>query len=159
MRGPWHQFAVAVGVVAIGGLLLALVPTIEAATGYAGVGARFFPTLIGAGLVLLGLGLAAGTWRHGFAGVDEREAAATPTDWPAFAWTSAALLVAGLAIEPAGFILACTVLFVFAARAFGDRRYILNSIVGLALAAAIFAAFNYGLGLTLPVGFLPIPKN
>src|SRR5687767_16035077 len=116
MRGPWHQFAVAVGVIAVGGLLLALVPTIEAATGYAGVGARFFPALIGMGLVLLGLGLAFGIWRHGLVGIDEREAAATPTDWPAFAWTSAALLAAGLAIEAAGFILACTVLFVCAAR-------------------------------------------
>jgi putative tricarboxylic transport membrane protein len=159
MRGPWHHFAVAIGVVAVGGLFLALVPTIEAATGYAGVGARFFPAVIGAGLVALGFALAFDSWRHGFVGVDEREAAATPTDWVAFAWISASLLAAGLAIEAAGFILACTLLFLFATRAFGDRRYIMNSVVGLVLAAAVFAAFNYGLGLTLPVGFLPIPKN
>ena len=40
------------------------------------------------------------------------------------------------------------------ARGFASRRWLLNAVVGLAVAAFIFAVFNYGLGLQLPAGVL-----
>lgn len=147
----------AAGTVAVGLGMLALVPTIDPASGYAGVGARFFPLVVGVGLALLGAGLLGDAWRDGFFGLDEARAAATPTHWRAFAWASGAIIAAGLLIQGAGFVIACTVLFVAAARAFGDRRFLRNALTGLVLSAVIFAAFNYGLGLTLPAGILPLP--
>lgn len=158
MTGPKHQMAVAAGYLALGVVMLGLVPTIEAATGYAGIGARFFPTIIGTGITALGLALVGDVWREGFAELDEEGAAKLPTDWAAFAWVSASLIAAGLLIERAGFILACTVLFVCATRSFGDRRTLLNAGIGALLATAVFVAFNYGLGFTLPAGILPLPK-
>lgn len=158
MRGPWHQFAVAAGVAAIGVAMLALTPTIEGGAGYAGVSPRFFPVLIGIGLVVLGVALIVDVWRHGLIGVDEAAESAMPMDWAAFGWISASLIIAGLVIEKGGFVIACTSLYVLCARGFGSRRYVLNVFVGLLLSAAIFVAFNYGLGMTLPAGIIPVPK-
>jgi putative tricarboxylic transport membrane protein len=157
VRGPWHQFAVAAGVAAIGATLLVLSRTIEGGAGYAGVSPRFFPVLVGVGLVLIGAALCVDVWRHGFIGVDEAAEAAVPMDWASFGWISAALIVAGLTIEKGGFVIACTALFMLAARGFNSRRYVLNFVLGLAISIAIYAAFNYGLGLTLPAGLLKLP--
>ena len=150
------QILVAAGVLAFGVALLYGTTLLPAATGYAKVGPRLMPTIVSGGLILLGLVLLKEALFGGFRGVDETEAAATPTDWRAIAWISAAIIANGVLMVPVGFVLAGTVLFVLAARGFGNKDWVKNAIIGLIIAVVTYAFFNYGLGLGLPRGILPV---
>ena len=150
------QIMVAVGVLAFGIALAYGTSLLPEATGYAKVGPRLMPTIVSGGLILLGLVLLKDALFGGFRGVDESEAAANPTDWRAIAWISAALIANGILMVPAGFVLSGTLLFVLAARGFGNKAWVKNALIGLVIAAMTYAFFNYGLGLGLPRGILPI---
>ena len=154
MRAPAGQVAVAAGVLAIGACVLGGSFFLPTGGGYAQVGPGVVPRIVGIGIVAIGIFLLAEAWRGGFRGVDEEAEAKLPMDWPAFAWVSGGILAYGLLIEHLGFIIASTALFVMVARGFSSRRWVLNAVTGLVLAAAVFATFNYGLGLTLPAGVL-----
>ena len=153
-RAPAGQLAVAAGVLALGALMLWGSYHLPTGGGYAQVGPGVVPRIVGAGLVALGALLVAEALRGGFRGLDEEEERRLGMDWPAFAWITAGILAYGLAVERLGFLIASTALFAMVARAFGSRRWLLNAAVGVLLAAAIFAVFNYGLGLMLPAGVL-----
>jgi putative tricarboxylic transport membrane protein len=73
-------------------------------------------------------------------------------DWVAVALVSAGLVAQLLLLETVGWVLATTLLFVAVARAFGSRRLPLDAGIGVVLASLAFAIFNYGLGLSLPIG-------
>jgi len=122
--------------------------------GYAQVGPGVVPRVVGIGLMLLGVVLLREAFGGGFSGVDEEAEAKLPMDWVAFAWVSAGIIGYGLLVEPAGFVIASTLLFVLVARGFNSRRWLLNAVTGLVLAIIVFAIFNYGLGLTLPAGVI-----
>ena len=154
MRGPGGQVAVAAGVLGIGALVLWGSFYLPTGGGYAQVGPGVVPRGVGIVLVLLGALLAREAFTGGFRGVDEEAERHLPMDWPAFAWVSAGILVYGVCVEPAGFILASTALFVLVARGFKSLRWWLNIVTGVVLASLVFAVFNYGLGLTLPAGVL-----
>jgi putative tricarboxylic transport membrane protein len=146
--------AVAGGVLAIGLAILAGSFYLPTGGGYAQVGPGVVPRIVGIGLVFLGGILLREAFTGGFEGVDEAAEAKLPMDWPAFAWVSAGIIGYGLLVEPAGFIIASTLLFVLVARGFDSRRWLLNVATGLVLAIVVFAIFNYGLGLTLPAGVI-----
>jgi putative tricarboxylic transport membrane protein len=57
-----------------------------------------------------------------------------------------------LLLETVGWIVATTLLFLAAARAFGSRRLVVDAAIGLVLTSLAFGVFNYGLDLGLPVG-------
>jgi putative tricarboxylic transport membrane protein len=154
VRGPGGQVAVAAGVLGIGALVLWGSFYLPTGGGYAQVGPGVVPRGVGIVLVLLGALLAREAFTGGFRGVDEEAERHLPMDWPAFAWVSAGILVYGVCVEPAGFILASTALFVLVARGFKSLRWWLNIVTGVVLASLVFAVFNYGLGLTLPAGVL-----
>ena len=142
------------GVALIGALVLWGALYLPTDGGYAQVGPGVVPRVVGGFTLLLGVLLMREAWTTGFRGVDEEAEAQLPMDWPAFAWVSAGIIGYGVLIEYAGFILASTLLFVLVARGFGSRRWILNAATGAVLAVAVYAIFNYGLGLTLPAGVL-----
>ena len=154
MRAPSGQVAVAAGVVAIGALILGGSFFLPAGGGYAQVGPGVVPRIVGTLLIVVGAFLGREAFTGGFRGVDEEAEAKLPLDWLSFAWVSAGIIVYGLFVENAGFVLASTALFVLVARGFNSRRWILNVVVGAVLAIAVFVTFNYGLGLTLPPGVL-----
>ena len=154
MRAPGGQVAVAAGVLTIGALVLGGSFHLPTGGGYAQVGPGVVPRLVGIVLLLLGALLAREAFTGGFRGVDEEAERHLPMDWRAFAWVSAGILVYGVCVEPAGFILASTALFVLVARGFNSRRLALNFVTGAVLATLVFIVFNYGLGLTLPAGVL-----
>lgn len=54
----------------------------------------------------------------------------------------------------AGFVLAGAVLFACTASAFGSRRWLRDTLVGLTLCATVYLTFTHGLGVPLPAGFL-----
>lgn len=57
-------------------------------------------------------------------------------------------------MEPLGFVVASSVLFVCAARGFGSRRWVRDAILGVALSASAYLLFTRGLSLPLPPGRL-----
>jgi putative tricarboxylic transport membrane protein len=154
MRAPAGHLAVATGVAAIGAAVLWGSFNLPTGGGYAQVGPGVVPRIVGSGLLFLGLLLLREALTGGFRGVDEEAERHLPMDWAAFAWVSGGILAYGLLVEHLGFIFAATILFVLVARGFHSRRYLLNTVSGLVLAVAIYAIFNYGLGLTLPPGIL-----
>ena len=152
MRAPRPQVAVAAGVALLGVLILWAAAYLPTEGGYAQVGPGVVPRIVAVVILALGAFLLREAFTGGFRGLDEEAEARVPTDWRAFAWVSAGIIGYGLLIEHAGFILASTLLFVLVARGFGSLRWLLNAVIGAVLAIAVFAIFNYGLGLTLPAG-------
>ncbi len=154
MRAPSGQVAVAAGVALLGALILWGSFYLPTGGGYAQVGPGVVPRGVGIVVLLLGAFLMREAFTGGFRGVDEEAEAKVPVDWRAFAWVSGGIIAYGLLIEHLGFVFASTILFVMVARGFNSRRLALDAIVGLVLAAIVYAIFNYGLGLTLPAGIL-----
>ena len=154
MKAPAGQVAVAAGVTLIGVLILWGSFYLPTGGGYAQVGPGVVPRGVGALIIVIGIFLLRESFTGGFRGVDEEAEVHLPMDWPSFAWVSGGIIAYGLTIEHAGFILSSTILYVAVARGFHSLRWLLNAGVGLVLAIIVFAVFNYGLGLTLPVGLL-----
>ena len=136
-------------VLALGLFILVETMRLKVAPVHAVIGPTVFPYIVAAGLIVVGaLVLYQGLFGHiahegGF-----------KLDFGAVAFVAGGLLLQLLIIEWAGWIPAALVLFVAVARGFDSRRLLLDAVIGLVLAAATFFVFNWGLGLTLPVGSL-----
>ena len=137
-----------VGEAALGGgvLVLGLFIAFETTRGLgptsAVIGPALFPYLIAAGLVIVGASLL----REAFAGHIAHEGGFE------LVLVSAGLVIQMFLLETLGWIPATTLLFIAVARAFGSRRLLIDAALGVALTAASFVMFNYGLGLNLPGG-------
>ena len=121
------------------------------------VGPRVIPYLVGGGLVVVGVWLAAEVLagRGATPAAESEDAdAALPTDWRTVAMLAGALLVYLLLIERAGFVVASTLLFGGAAFGMGSRRVARDLALGAALSLAVYVAFTRGLDLRLPAGWL-----
>jgi len=114
-----------------GGLFVVLqAQGIAAAGGYSPVGPSFFPTVIGALMLLIAPLLAFGAWRSHVANADAvqppigepiGEPIATTASTPrihALGWLLAAVAIGALSIERVGYVPAMIVAFVLAAQAF-----------------------------------------
>ncbi|MDX2219386.1 MAG: tripartite tricarboxylate transporter TctB family protein [Burkholderiales bacterium] len=152
---PKGQLFLSIGVIVIGALVLGGAFQIPDAGGYSTVGPGAVPKVVGAALLLLGAFLVYEVlWLKGFRNHDEEAERALPMNWTAFAWISGGLIVYGLTIEHLGFVPSSVLLFMATAAGFNSKRWLSNAVIALVLASAIFAMFNYGLGLNLPKGFL-----
>ena len=145
------ELAIALGLVALGSFVIYETQNIAETQGYAQIGPRLFPYLIGVGLTLCGAVLGwealSGGWRH----VPLDEAHEAP-DWMAFGVISAGVILHMVVIGWAGFIIASTLLFVLIARGFGSRKPVRDAIIAVVLAVVVFFLFTKGLGLNLPKG-------
>jgi putative tricarboxylic transport membrane protein len=145
------ELAISLGLVALGSFVIYETQSIAETQGYAQIGPRLFPYLIGVGLTLCGAVLGwhaiSGGWRH----VPLDEAHEAP-DWMAFGVISAGVVLHMLVIGWAGFIIASTLLFVLIARGFGSRKPVRDAIIAVVLAFVVFFLFTKGLGLNLPKG-------
>jgi putative tricarboxylic transport membrane protein len=148
------ELLVSLALVALGAFVIMGTQNISGAAGYAQVGPRVFPYLIGSCLLILGAILTwhavSGGWRN----MPEDQAHHATPDWPAFAIISAAVLLHMVSIGWAGFILASTFLFTLIARGFGSRRLLRDIVAGAIVSTAAYFIFTYGLGLKLPSGLL-----
>lgn len=142
------EAALGLGVLALGLFVAVGTARLEVAPSHAAIGPRLFPSLIAAGLIVLGLLVL----REALFGHVAHERGPFELDWPAMALAAAGLVAQMLLLETLGWIPASALLFVAAARAFGSRRLLLDLVIGLALAGLAFVVFNEGLGLSLPVG-------
>jgi putative tricarboxylic transport membrane protein len=152
------QTLVGAGTIVVAALLAWGALSIPAEAGYAGVGPNFLPWVVA---VLLGLCGAFLIWESlsgGFRDLDEPEGA-EHGDWLSFAWVSAGILLVAALINTLGFILSCALCFVLAVRGFrraegvtdrGASTWLVDALVGLAIAAPVFWMFTKGLAISLP---------
>lgn len=147
------ELLLAVGIAAFGLFLAVQTSGIEVSPGYARVGPRVFPWLVSGVLMGLGLWLARDAWTRRWVSEDSVEGAPA-FDWHAFLLIGVGLILQMLLIDRAGFVTASTVLFVCVARAFGSRRILHDTAIGLVLTVIVYVGFTHGLGLDLPAGVL-----
>ena len=158
-RGKTSAVVMALAIMALGAFVSYDSMTGLTGPGYAQVGPGVFPVIVGIGLLLAGGGLLAvairGQWR-----VTWVDLAPSAGSGPSAASLRGLMLVAAaLALNvvlfaPLGFIAASAVLFACVSSALGSKRFVLDVVIGVGLAAAIYIVFTKGLGLQLPAGDL-----
>lgn len=158
------EFFLALGTAALGVFLAIQTAGIEVSPSYARVGPRVFPWVISFALIGLGLWIAYDVFRTrkaksaNPAPVTNEPASVDPADEPidrnAFLTIGLGLILQMILMSGAGFILASTVLFVCAARAFDNRNLLRSTAFGVILTTVVYVGFVYGLGLDLPAGIL-----
>lgn len=164
-RGPdtgrIAEFALAVGVILLGVIVLWETREIRITPMNARIGPRVIPYIVGSGLVVVGvwlaIELALGRSAQPGGGEDAEDADPTlPTDWQTIGFIGAALVVYLVLIERAGFIIASSVLFFGAAFGMGSRRWLRDIGVAVILSVAVYLIFTRGLSLRLPKGLVPL---
>jgi putative tricarboxylic transport membrane protein len=128
---------------------------VDAEAGYAGIGPRFFPFAIAAGLGLCGLGLILEALTGGYRNL-EGAPSGMKLDRAArqgLGWIVGGLVFQLLTIPYIGFVPTSAVLFTCVARAFGARSLWRSAAIGALMALTIWAIFTQLLGVSLQ-GFL-----
>ncbi len=155
---PSHQLPVAAGVLALAVLLAAGARGISSEAGYGGVGPNFLPWAVAALLAVCGLWLAVQAVSGGFRDFSAPDGA-EHGHWPGFVWVSAGILANAALITRIGFILSCALCFVLAVRGFksaegrldlGLRGWIVDTLLGMAIAAPVYWMFTKALAINLP---------
>jgi putative tricarboxylic transport membrane protein len=144
--------AIAAGVVGLGALALLGISDIGFGAGYDRIGPRFFPYVVGAGLVILGLAMAVSAGRRQPPRIEDRPLA--PLTLRPLAFIAVGLLLYLVLLERAGFIIASSTQFWLVARAFHSQRPMRDAVAAVVLAVSVYIVFSDGLGLTLPAGVL-----
>lgn len=126
---------------------------IDADAGYAGIGPRFFPLVIAAGLAVCGIALGVQAARGGYRNLEPPAAPADRAGARSLAWIVGGLAFQLLTIGQIGFVPTGTVLFVCVARAFGTQSWRRSGLIGALLALVVWAIFTQLLGVSLQ-GFL-----
>jgi putative tricarboxylic transport membrane protein len=124
---------------------------IGAGAGYDRIGPRFFPYVVTAGLIALGVWHAISSWR-------DRRASGPPRPTSELNWISLGLLglsfLLSLALlESMGFVVASSAQFWLVSRAFDSRRPLRDAVAAVLVATSVYVVFSRGLGLALPPGF------
>lgn len=124
---------------------------------YAAVGPGLFPTIAGAGLLILGAILTTQIARgEKFRPQDAEDADSTASmDRVAFFTALLAAATPIVTMVPLGLPVTATISFALVARAFGSRRWILDLVVGAILASLAWFLFSR-LGLQLGRFFPPL---
>lgn len=152
-RRPWW---VGLAVILIGAVWLQQGYALPDAAGYGGVGPGAFVMLVGLVLIVLGLTLIAQIARG--AAFEPQAAESAQADAPpsrkAFFYAAAGAAIPLLTMQPLGFPLTAMLAFVLVTHAFGSRRLLLDSVIGLVLGGMCWAGFSW-LGVTLG-GALPL---
>ncbi len=159
-RSRWSRIAevlLALGVVALGVVVLVETQDIRVTRAMARVGPRVIPTIVGSGLIVIGIWYAVDVLRRSGDPVETDSEDVDPTlpaDWSTIAGIGAALVVYLLTIERLGFIIASALLFIITAIRMGSRAYLGDVAIGILIAVAVYVAFSTGLGVRLPEGVL-----
>jgi putative tricarboxylic transport membrane protein len=120
------------------------------------IGPKFFPIVIGIGLIGLAVILAVAIPRgsKGEAELGEDIDPNTPADWRTVGMLVGLLIATIVLVNPLGWAITGALLFGGAATILGNRHYVRNLVIGAVLSVASFYAFYSGLGIPLPAGIL-----
>ncbi len=134
--------------------------TIPSAAGYGGVGPNFLPWLVSVSLVVCGALMVREARTGGFRAMGDADD--TQPYWSGFAWVSAGLLLNATLITTIGFILSCTLCFMFAVQGLRGSMsttgkadlqpigLLKDALIGLAIAAPVYWMFTKFLAINLP---------
>lgn len=151
-----RELLLSLAFIALGAFVLVVARGMPATGGFSGIGPSAMPTVIGTGLVIVGLWLLAerltGGWRDAEPHPTERGEHAFVVS--GFVWVSAGLIAQMLLINRAGFVIAAVALFVGVSRGFGSTRPVRDAILGFVIALGIFLFFVKFLNVSLPAGWL-----
>jgi len=150
VRAP-AEVALSLGVVALGLGVAGVTATLPSEGGYAGIGPNFIPAVVAAGIIALGIWLAAEAFTGGWREAPEHEEVFQKNP---FLWVSAGLFAHMALIAWAGFIVAGTVLFACVARGFGSRRLARDLAIAVVITLGIYLFFVKLLNVGLPAGWL-----
>jgi putative tricarboxylic transport membrane protein len=150
------ELSLAIGIVALGVVLLLGAFRISAGAGYDRIGPRFFPFVVATGFVILGAWYAVSIWRNRWLAPEfsTDSAKANRLNWSAFGHLILAFTLCLALLGSIGFVMACSVQFWLVARAFGSQRPVRDAVAALVVATAVYIAFSRGLGLALPSGWV-----
>jgi putative tricarboxylic transport membrane protein len=159
--GRIAEFALALGVIVLGAVVLWQTRDIRITPMNSRIGPRVIPYIVGSGLVVVGLWFAVevllGRATQAGGGEDSEDADPTlPTDWGTIGFIAISLVIYLYLIERAGFIIASSVLFFGAAFGMGSRRILRDVAIAIAVSVSIYFIFTRGLSLRLPEGVLPL---
>jgi putative tricarboxylic transport membrane protein len=150
------ELLISLGLLALGSFIVYETQGIAETQGYAQVGPRLFPYIVGAGLALCGAVLGWQSIFGGWRNVPLDQPGHDAPDWTAFGIVSAGIVLHMIVIGYAGFVLAGALLFALVARGFGSRRPERDAVIALVLATVVYLIFTRALGLKLPAApFLP----
>ncbi len=151
------QYLICIVMVAVGGFLI--VDALRLTAGFAKVdpvGPKFFPIVIGIGLILLAVALAVAIERGSVGQMEGGEDVDpdSPADWRTVGLLVALFVGVIVAVQPLGWAITGALLFAGAATILGSRHWVRNLVIGTVLSVGSFYAFYSGLGIPLPAGIL-----
>ena len=146
------ELLMSLALIALGSYVIYETQNIAETQGFAQVGPRLFPYIIGVGMTMCGAVLGWQSLSGGWRNVPLDQEGHDSPDWMSFVVISAGIILHMVLVGWAGFIIASTLLFVLIARGFGSQRPVRDLLLGIALSGSAFAVFTLGLGLKLPAG-------
>lgn len=131
---------------------------ISGGSGYSPDGPRFFPLIVGVGLLIFGaLFLLSTTLRRDRYLGEKVATEGAATHWTTTGLVAAVLVVYAFLLDALGYTVATALLFPALAYVLGStgrRRVLRNLAIGVALGVIVFFAFTELLGVRLPDGIL-----
>ncbi len=150
------ELGLALVLLALGAFVLVETVTIEVPANANAVGPRFFPTVVGVLLCLVGLWLAVDVLRGGHGDMEAAEDIdlSRTSDWRTLLLLSVVFLGHAAVLEVLGFAVTGALLFFGVGAVLGSRRWARDAAVAVVLATAAYALFGRVLGVGLPAGLL-----
>ncbi|TDC77626.1 tripartite tricarboxylate transporter TctB family protein [Micromonospora sp. KC606] len=155
--GDRAQYAVCAFLALVGALVIIDATRIGSALGSADpIGPKPVPILLGVLLLIVAAVYAVDVARGGSGEPEAGEDVdlTTPVDWRTVLLLIGAFLVNAVLIDRLGWVISGTLLFWGTAFALGNRHYVRNLLIAVALALITFYTFAIGLGVNLPAGVL-----
>ncbi|WP_236648178.1 tripartite tricarboxylate transporter TctB family protein [Micromonospora sicca] len=151
------QYGVCAFLALVGALVIADATRIGHAVNTADpIGPKPVPILLGVLLLIVAAIYAVDVARGGAGEPEAGEDVdlTTPIDWRTVLLLIGAFLVNAVLIDRLGWVISGTLLFWGSAYALGNRHYIRNLLIAVALSLITFYTFAIGLGVNLPAGVL-----
>lgn len=142
--------------VALGAFLLVETARIAVPANANTIGPRFFPTVVGVLLCLVGSWLVVDVLRGGHGDMEAAEDIdlSRTSDWRTLGALSAVFLSHAALLEVLGFAIAGSLLFFGVGVTLGSRRWARDAAVSVVLATGVYVVFARLLGVGLPAGLL-----
>ncbi|MET7461607.1 tripartite tricarboxylate transporter TctB family protein [Nonomuraea sp. NPDC005501] len=154
----WWRPELVLALVVLGLGVFVIVGTlgVSAAASQLGLGPRFFPTLVGGAMIVVGVFYVADVLRGGQGDPEESEDvdAGAPADWRSVALVSGIFLAFVTVLNVVGWVIGSALLFFGLSVALGAEHKVRAAVVGVVIGLVTYLLFVRGLGVTLPGGWL-----
>ncbi|MFI7466647.1 tripartite tricarboxylate transporter TctB family protein [Nonomuraea sp. NPDC049646] len=155
MARRWRpELGLAVVVLGLGVFVMVGTLDVSAAASQLGLGPRFFPMLVGAAMVLIGLFYVIDVLRGGAGDPEESEDvdADAPTDWRSVGLVSGVFLAFAALLDVLGWVIGASLLFFGLSVVLGAEHKLRAAVVAVVLGVTTYLLFVKGLGVSLPAG-------